>query len=99
MRVVGNDRVHADINQLFGQFSERVSSDDFSLRPEFEGFGDVEYVDWFKANRIKRKGLPIYRDLDISTANWARDLWVKARQVGIDYAARLGLKSMRPKSL
>lgn len=80
------------------QFAERAESSDFSLKPDFEGLDDTEYVVWFKANRIKRKGLPIYEEPNASVANSARDLWVKARQVGIDNAARLGLKSMRPRS-
>lgn len=77
------------------QSTESVGAQDFSLKPEFEGFDDVEYLRWFRANRIKKKGLPIYRQANASLGNWLRDRWVGARQVLVDSAAKAGLKSMR----
>lgn len=78
--------------------SEQVHVSDFSLRPAFEGFDDDAYLNWFKANRIKRKGLPIYRDANDSVSNWLRDRWVMARQIVIDTAAKAGLKTMRSRT-
>jgi poly-gamma-glutamate synthesis protein (capsule biosynthesis protein) len=69
---------------------------DFSLTPVFEGFGHVDYLLWFKAHRVKRKGLPLYQDSNDSIANSLRDAWVGIRQFAIDTASRVGLKSMRP---
>ena len=77
------------------QHSERVDAADFSLRPVFEGYSDATYLRWFKANRVKRKGLPIYRDAMDSLPNRLRDRWVWLRQVLIDAAAKRGLKAMR----
>ena len=77
------------------QQSERVDAADFSLRPVFEEYSDAAYLRWFKANRVKRKGLPIYRDAMDSLPNRLRDRWVWFRQVLIDAAAKRGLKVMR----
>lgn len=77
------------------QFSEKVDSPEFSLKPEFEGFGHAEYIHWFKKNRVKRKLLPIYSDADASLGNWFRDRWVGVRQVLVDSAARRGMKAVR----
>ncbi|MCR4307966.1 MAG: CapA family protein [Candidatus Berkelbacteria bacterium] len=76
-------------------FSERFSSRDFTLRPEFEGYSHKEYINWFRKNRIKRKGLPVYKDPDAHFGNAIRDQWVRCRQVIIDLAAKSGLKKMR----
>lgn len=75
--------------------SESVNAADFSLKPEFEGFNDAEYLDWFKVNRVKRKALPIYRNADDSFGNTVRDSWVGVRQRLIDNAAKIGLKKIR----
>lgn len=77
------------------QRMERVDASNLSLKAEFEGFDDLEYVRWFKANRIKRKGLPVYLDANHSLSNSIRDRWVGLRQVLIDFAAKRGLKTMR----
>jgi len=80
------------------QSHERVDVADFSLRPVFEGYSDAEYFRWFKEHRVKRKGLPIYRDASDSLPNRLRDRWVWIRQVLIDAAAKSGLKAMRRRS-
>ena len=80
------------------QSHERVDAADFSLRPVFEGYSDAEYFRWFKEHRVKRKGLPIYRDASDSLPNRLRDRWVWIRQVLIDAAAKSGLKAMRRRS-
>lgn len=77
------------------EFSENVNTDDFSLKPVFEGFSHDEYTDWFKKNRLKRKLLPIYREPDNSFGNWIRDRWVAGRQILIDTAVKRGIKAVR----
>ena len=76
-------------------FAEKLSSSSFTLKPEFEGFSHNDYIHWFKKHRVKRKGLPIYRDPDARFTNAVRDRWVKGRQILIDWAAKTGLKKMR----
>ena len=72
---------------------EKVNSPSFSLRPEFQGFTDQEYINWFKINRKKRKLLPIYKKPYASLTNSFNDIWVSVRQLLIDLATRFGLKS------
>ncbi len=82
-------------NRVVYERTEHITDADFSLKPIFEGYDDVEYLQWFKQNRIKRKGLPIYRVAEDSPANWLKDRWVGLRQVLINGAARSGLKALR----
>ena len=64
-------------------------------RASFEGASDVEYAEWFKKNRVKKKALPIYYDYRSSLSNSLRDHFVAGRQLLIDSAVRVGLKSLR----
>lgn len=81
----------------YGQ-SELIADMDFSLKPVFEGFDDKAYLEWFKENRIKRRGLPIYKSSHASITNSMRDYWVAVRQHLIDTAARVGIKKMSRRS-
>ena len=54
----------------------KISDKDFSLKPEFEGFDDLSYEDWFKKNRKKKLFLPIYRNFNNSFSNNIR-LFIK----------------------
>lgn len=82
-------------NLVTYQVSERVDSEKLSLKADFEGMSDSEYLAWFKKNRLKRKGLPIYTDADSSLVNHIKDSWVRLRQMMVDSATKLGLKKMR----
>lgn len=75
--------------------SELVGSENFSLRPELEGMSHSEYIRWFKANRRKSKGLPVYKDAEANLINLIKDKWVAARQRLIDTAVKTGLKSTK----
>lgn len=75
--------------------SEPVDNTALTLQAEFEGMSDQEYVGWFKAHRLKRKGLPVYLHSDDTLSNRLRDFWVRTRQVVVDLAAKTGLKPMR----
>ncbi|HZJ97857.1 MAG TPA: CapA family protein [Oligella sp.] len=74
--------------------TENVSANNFSLKPEFEGLDDAAYLTWFKKNRIKRLGLPIYKDAEDSFSNKLRDAWVWLRQRLIERAVLLKLKKV-----
>ncbi len=69
--------------------TEDINAEDFSLKPEFEGFDDAAYLAWFKKNRIKKLGLPIYKDAEGSFSNKLRDVWVWLRQRLIEHAVHL----------
>ncbi|WP_287831022.1 CapA family protein [Idiomarina sp.] len=77
------------------EVSESVYSKEFSLKSEFEGFSDKEYLNWFAKNRKKKAALPIYRTANLSYSNMARDRWVFVRQILVDCLAKFGLKKMR----
>lgn len=74
--------------------SEPVQENGFSLKPVFEGFSDSDYLLWFKKNRLKNKGLPIYKTTYNSLDNKVKDLWVYFRQILIDTMSKVGLKSL-----
>lgn len=73
---------------------EDVSTAHFSRRPDFDGFSDRDYADWFRHHRVKKRLLPIYAQPDNSAANLARDTWMAVRQRLVDGAARARLKKM-----
>lgn len=77
--------------------SEPVLSVNLSLKAEFEGFNDAQYLKWFKENRHKNKLLPIYTSADKSVENFIKDTFVYIRQLGIHAAVRVGLKTLRRK--
>lgn len=56
------------------------------------GMSHQEYVHWFKANRTRRRGLPVYEDYRHVRRNRIRDRYVKLRQTAIGMLVRLGLK-------
>lgn len=74
--------------------AEIVHQPGFSLKPDFEGLSAKEYLRWFKRNRVKRKGLPVYESADASWINTAKDSWVMLRHRLIQMALRTGLKRM-----
>ena len=57
----------------------------------FEGMSHAEYVGWFGEHRRKRKGLPVYKNMNASYANWSRDRWValRARLINLIFLLRL----------
>lgn len=75
--------------------SEYVTAPDISLKAEFEGFSDSQYLAWFKANRHKRKFLPIYKDANHSFLNSVKDMFVLLRQRFIDVAVYFHLKGLK----
>lgn len=58
----------------------------------FDGMSHDNYIKWFKKNRVKRRGLPIYKDYHDESINRMKDIFVKSRQRGIELLLRLQLK-------
>src|SRR5699024_363073 len=71
-----------------------ILSEDLKIQrlTPFAGMDQNEYAKWFKVNRVKRKGLPIYfwDDSKIKTA--FKNKWVNARGKIINTLLKLGLK-------
>ena len=55
----------------------------------FSGLSHSEYITFFKANRVKKKLLPIYRNYNAKLGNRMRDQFVKTRQIPLDLLCRL----------
>jgi poly-gamma-glutamate synthesis protein (capsule biosynthesis protein) len=45
----------------------------------FTGMSHTEYVEWFRQNRLRRKGLPVYHDYRHYLRNAVRGRWVQMR--------------------
>jgi hypothetical protein len=73
--------------------SEDVFSEGFIYRAKFEGMNQLDYMVWFKKNRIKRKGLPIYKSMNSKYFSFINDLNVKTRNYIISVLVRLNIKS------
>jgi poly-gamma-glutamate synthesis protein (capsule biosynthesis protein) len=59
-------------------------------KSEFLGLSNKDYIDFFKNNRIKTKGLPVYEAIDDSV--FVKDYFVYLRQIFIDTLVKLKLK-------
>lgn len=98
----GGDRLHTATfrppSLVEYEAGEGVHSEYFSRKAEFEGLNHEDYEDWFRANRVKRRGLPIYSSSENTLGNAVRDLWVSGRQKALDCASRHGWKAMRRSS-
>lgn len=46
----------------------------------YAGMDNRKYYDWFKKNRVKRKGLPIYKSYNNCFSNFFCNIWVYLRQ-------------------
>jgi poly-gamma-glutamate synthesis protein (capsule biosynthesis protein) len=62
-----------------------------SLTP-YAGMTHEEYIRWFRKNRRRRSGLPVYSDYRHAWRNRVKDRWVKLRQAVIETLVRLRLK-------
>ena len=58
----------------------------------FSGMEHKQYIKWFRENRKKSKGLPIYKTIDSKFETLLNDMFVKYRQVFIDFLVRIGVK-------
>jgi len=79
--------------------SEKVHTEALGLRADFEGMSHQAYVTWFARHRTKRRGLPIYKSASPSVSNTLKDNWVAFRQLLIDVAVRLRIKSTKRRSV
>lgn len=76
---------------------ESCASANLSLKAEFEGYSDGQYLEWFKKNRHKDKFLPIYKSADKTALNHIKDTFVLLRQRVISCAVLFGLKGLERK--
>ena len=58
----------------------------------YAGMSHAAYREWFKANRTRRRGLPIYHDYTHIWRNRVRDRYTRARQAAVETLVRLRLK-------
>jgi len=65
----------------------------------FSGMEHTEYIKWFRQNRKKNKGLPIYKTIDSKFEPIVYDNLVAFRQILIDFLVRINMKpNMRKKN-
>lgn len=58
----------------------------------FSGMGHEEYIRWFRKNRKKNKGLPVYKTIDSKLEILFNDRFTTLRQRFIDFLVRTGMK-------
>lgn len=58
----------------------------------YTGMDHHSYVSWFRRNRIRRRGLPVYDDYTSTLRTYLKDRYVLLRQSLIDLLVRLRLK-------
>ena len=58
----------------------------------FSGMEHKEYIQWFRQNRKKTKGLPIYKTIDSEVETFINDNFTAIRQELIDFLVRIGVK-------
>jgi poly-gamma-glutamate synthesis protein (capsule biosynthesis protein) len=58
----------------------------------FSGMEHEEYIRWFRQNRKKRKGLPIYKTVNSKIETFFNDKFTALRQEFIDFLVRTGVK-------
>lgn len=89
-------RYDVDSNELKYINSEfDIDSQKLKRLSQFTECTDEEYVAWFKKNRVKNKGLPIYSNYNDIVRNNIKDLWVFCRQIFINILLVIGLKRSR----
>jgi len=64
--------------EAIGSEDARTSRRLADLSP-FAGASHHEYKAWMKRNRARRRGLPIYRDMNDHLSNLVRDRWMQVR--------------------
>lgn len=59
----------------------------------YRDMGNEEYFEWFRDNRTRRRGLPIYKDYHQTFLVRLNDSWVKLRQTVIKNLVRMKIKN------
>lgn len=59
---------------------------------EFAGLSDTDYLEFFRENRVKRVGLPIYHDFCGSWSNASRNAYVDCRHRLLVLSEELGIR-------
>ena len=76
-------------------FLESISAKECQKIRELTPYSDMDndlYINWFKQNRRKKKGLPIYKDVHSDFKNRLRTEWVIIRQQVIKLLLAMNIK-------
>lgn len=74
-----------------GEFSNPEELKELSLLSTFSGFSHRDYIKFFRDNRVKRKGLPIFHEPDHTISYKIKEQFVKFRSSVLGYAFSLKL--------
>lgn len=77
------------------EFVESVSAEECQRIKELTPYScmdNASYIDWFKQNRRKKKGLPIYKHAHSDCQNWIKTKWVLRRQKVIKLLLKMRIK-------
>jgi hypothetical protein len=88
-------RFDSALNQLHHQQSEGWDGATLQGLTPYVGMSHQEFRRWFRANRERRRGLPIYKEYRHTTLNRLKDLYILSRQKLIEMLVRAGLKGGR----
>jgi hypothetical protein len=96
-RQVNDVRFHwhqfdADKSKIRFEKTEKWGGSILRKLTPFDGMSHDNYIKWFKKNRVKRRGLPIYKDYHDESINRMKDIFVKSRQRFIELLLRLRIK-------
>ena len=96
-RQVNDVRFHwhqfdADKSKISFEKTEKWDGSILKELTPFNGMSHDNYIKWFKKNRVKRRGLPVYKDYHDESINRMKDIFVKSRQKFIELLLRLRIK-------
>jgi len=84
---------YADKSKIRFEKTEKWSGSILKKLTPFDGMSHDNYIKWFKKNRVRRRGLPIYVDYHEASINQIKDSYVRLRQKFIELLLRLRIKS------
>ncbi len=74
--------------------SEEASADkDFDGKAVFTGFSAKDYELWFKAHRVQKKILPVFKAHESNVSYFVKSTWIKIRGEMINLLTSVNLKS------
>lgn len=82
----------ADENKVRFEKTEKWGGSILKKLTPFDGMSHDNYIKWFKKNRVKRRGLPVYKNYHDESINRMKDGYVKLRQKFIELLLRLRVK-------
>lgn len=83
----------ADNERLLVTKQEKLfDSEKLKALSKFSGMEHQEYIQWFRKNRKKSKGLPVYKTINSKFETFVNDKFTSLRQLFIDFLVRTGVK-------